>query len=347
MLEHGRAAELPTPWCGTEDIVNSSFWTRHYVTATDPAQVRRAVTISQVSSGPDSFDLVHFRVGSQAPNILVSPGSGGHAYVFAEFAYHLHSAGYNVFVMPKHGGRTIDKLLTRHRRAVDFIAGEFNNTIGVYGEGLGGYVVFYLALAQAPIGGIVCQNSPAIMTEPAYRDALLRDTGPWSKSVRRRRLMMPLLPGLARFAPNLRVPVSSYLSWKDLIDTRADTREVERRLVLDGYLKDPDFDRWYPLSAVMSLLTTPPPGPLSRLTTPTMFVVASEGPTPGYIVDLHRRLPAIPTKLVRVEGSVYWMLSHPCQAATLVADWFASTLPQPASAPPTEAADAADHEHRQ
>jgi hypothetical protein len=34
---------------------------------------------------------------------------------------------------------------------------------------------------------------------------------------------------------------------------------VERRLVLDGYLADPDFDRWYPVSAVMSLLTTPPP----------------------------------------------------------------------------------------
>lgn len=316
--------------------MTSEYWTRHYVTATDPAQVRRAAGVTRFTSGPDTLDLVHFLVGRGAPNILVSPGSGGHAYVFAEFAYRLHRAGYNVFIMPKHGGRTVDQLLVRHRDAVGFIAGESNDTIGVYGEGLGGYVVFYLALAHAPIGAIVCQNSPAIMNEPAYRKALLNDTGPWARSVRRRRLVMPLLPGLTRLTPNLKVPVSAYLSWKDLIDNRPDTREVERRLVLDGYLKDPDFDRWYPLSVVMSLLTTPPPGPLHTLTTPTMFVVASEGPTPGYIADLHGRLPAIEKKLVRVDGSVYWMLSHPRQAATLVGDWFAATLPRPASAPPTD-----------
>ena len=77
----------------------------------------------------------------------------------------------------------------------------------------------------------------------------------------------------------------------------------------------------------MSLMTTPPPAPLDQLTTPTMFVVASDGPTPQYIVDLYHRLPAVPKKLVRVDGSVYWMLSHVREAATLVADWFATTLP--------------------
>jgi hypothetical protein len=81
-----------------------------------------------------------------------------------------------------------------------------------------------------------------------------------------------------------------------LIDTRTDSRDLEKGLVVDGYLKDPDFDRWYPLSAVLSLVTTPPPAPLEQLTTPTMFVVASEGPTPDYIVDLYQRLPAIPKR---------------------------------------------------
>src|SRR6266545_7656557 len=220
-----------------------------------------------VSAG-ERFELVHFPTAAQAPNILISQGSGGHAYVCAELAYRMHLAGCNVFVMPT---RRPHRRTTRatpprrhrsHRRRVQ-------HTIGVYGEGLGGYVIFYLALAHAPVGSIVCQNSPAIMTEPAYHDALLTDAGPWTRSVRRRRLMMPLLPRLARIAPNLKVPVSSYLSWQDLVDPRED---VERRLVVDGYLTDPDFDRWYPLSAVTSLMTTAPPGPLDGLTTPTMFV---------------------------------------------------------------------------
>jgi hypothetical protein len=57
-----------------------------------------------------------------------------------------------------------------------------------------------------------------------------------------------------------------------------------------------------------------------------MFVVARQGPTPGYIVDLYHRLPAIQKKLVDVDGSVYWMLSHPRQAATLIGDWFSGSL---------------------
>lgn len=304
----------------------SDYWVSHYVTSTDPTRIQRAMKVARFASGPDRFELVHFTQDPQALNILISQGSGGHAYVFAELAYHLHLAGYNVFIMPKHGGRTVDQLLVRHRDVIRFVATEFNDIVGVYGEGLGGYVVFYLALAHAPVSSIACQNSPAVMTEPAYREALLADGGPWTKSVRRRRLLLPLVLPLASIAPNLKLPVSSYLPWQDLIDTRPDVRDVERRLVLEGYLKDNDFDRWYPLSAVVSLITTPPPGPLDGLTTPTMFVVADLGPTPGYIADLYRRLPDIAKKLVQVDGSVYWMLSHPRDAASLISGWFAATL---------------------
>ena len=302
------------------------FWISHYVTATDPAAVQRSMKLAHFSSGAESLELVHFPHAREAQNILISQGSGGHALVFAELGYQIHLDGYNVFVMPKHGGRTVDQLLARHRDALRYIAHEFNPTVGVYGEGLGGYVAFYLALTDAAIGSIACQNSPAIMTEQAYHDALLTDTGPWTRSVRRRRIMMPFVTRLARIVPNLKVPISSYLSWKDLIDSRGRSQDAERRLVLDGYLKDPDFDRWYPLSAVMSLMTTPPPQPLNTLRTPTMFLVARQGPTPRYIVDLYRRLPAVQKRLIDVDGSVYWMLSHPQQAATLISGWFAASL---------------------
>ena len=68
------------------------------------------------------------------PNILV-PGLRRPAYVFAEFGYQLHRAGHNVFIMPKHGGRTVQQLLARHQDALRFISTTFNDTIGVYGEG--------------------------------------------------------------------------------------------------------------------------------------------------------------------------------------------------------------------
>jgi pimeloyl-ACP methyl ester carboxylesterase len=301
------------------------YWKSHYVTSTDPAEIDLALKHAHLTTDGESLELIYFLNAPDAPNVLISQGSGGHGYVFAELAYRVHQWGFNVFIMPKHGGRTINQLMSRHLEVLQYIRAEFNYRIGLYGEGLGGYVAFYLALAHAPIVSLICQNAPAILTEPVYHQALLNDHGPWARSVRRRRVMLPLLRPLAAVAPRLRVPVSSYLSWKDLIDTRTDSRDLERQLVVNGYLKDPDFDRWYPLSAVVSLGTTTPPAPLEHLTTPTMFIVASEGPTPDYIVNLYQRLPAIPKKLLQIDGSVYWMLSHPRQATALMADWFSAT----------------------
>ena len=301
------------------------YWRAHYVTGTNADEIAEALRREPFTSAGVQLELVHFFCGREAPNILVSQGSGGHGYVFAELGYHLNRAGYNVFIMPKHGGRTISQLLTRHLDALEHIHRHFRSTTAIYGEGLGGYVAFYLALARAPMISLVCQNAPAILTEPAYHRALLTDSGPWRRATRRRQVMLPAAARLVRWVPKLKVPLSSYLPWRDLVDTRQGSYEVEQRLVISGYLQDPDFDRWYPLEAVMSLVTTPPPGRLEELATPTMFVVASEGPTPSYIADLYDRLPDIPRRLVRVDGSVYWMLSHPHEAVALVSGWIAAT----------------------
>lgn len=66
------------------------------------------------------------------------------------------------------------------------------------------------------------------MTERTYHEALLTEAGPGTRSVRRRRVMMPVVTGLARIAPNLKVPIASYLPWTDLIDDREGRREAER-----------------------------------------------------------------------------------------------------------------------
>ncbi|MDD7966139.1 hypothetical protein [Actinomycetospora lemnae] len=300
------------------------------MTSTDPDEVARAGRTLTVTSGGETVELLLFPQEEDVPSILVSPGSGGHAYVFAELAYLTHCAGYRVFVMPKHGDKTVDELVVRHREVIGYIAARYSDRIGLYGEGLGGYVGFYVALAGTPsVGSIACQNSPAILTELAYHRALLAESGPWARAASRRRIMLPVGRQLVRRAPWLRVPISSYLPWRDLVDTHEGVRDVERRLVSDGYLEDPDFDRWYSLSTVMSLVSTPPPAPLVSLATPTMFVIASQGPTPGYVADLYDRLPLTRKRILRVEGSVYWMLSHPREAAALIGDWFDASLPPP------------------
>src|SRR5947207_10006309 len=100
---------------------STDYWMSHYVTATNPAEVAQAVTLTSFTAGGRRFELVCFSTTRADPNVLISQGSGGHPYVFAELAYHLHRAGYNVFIMPKQGGYTVDQLLARHQDALRHI----------------------------------------------------------------------------------------------------------------------------------------------------------------------------------------------------------------------------------
>jgi len=242
-------------------LKNPDFWKAQYVVATAPEQIASAIRVGAFTSGGETFDLVHFQSGRDAPNILISQGSGGHALVFAELGYCLYRYGYNVFIMPKHGGFTISQLMTRHLDAVGHISSNFSGQIGVFGEGLGGFVAFYLALARAPFRSGVYQNAPALLTETKFHNAVIRGG---------RKALLPVAEIFSKLSSRIKLPISSYLNWIALVDTKEPGRSVESRLVTDGYLKDADFDKWYPLTAIMSLLYTPPPAPLTELATPRL-----------------------------------------------------------------------------
>jgi pimeloyl-ACP methyl ester carboxylesterase len=309
----------------TSGTTGRPFWKDHYVVQTDADEIERHLTRTSFPSGATRFELLAFLQGQSAPNILVSQGSGGHSYVFAELGYLLHMQGYNVFIMPKHGdGFTINSLVQRHWDAAQHICSTYNDRLGVFGEGLGSFVSFYLALAHGPLTSLVCQNGPAILTEAAFQEAILQGSG----AADRRKRLLPLLRLAARPLPWIRLPISLYLDWQELIDPKQGNREVETRLVVGGYLKDPEFDRWYRLSSILSQLSTPPPNPLSELTIPTMFLVPVRGwSDPSYEQGLYSRLPpSIKKRLLEVDGSVYWMLSHPTEAAMAIGRWFDETL---------------------
>ncbi len=295
---------------------DASYWKR-YVLDADLADLERKLGVATFTSAGETLDLVHFASAQAAPSILISQGSGGHAYVFAELAYRMNARGYNVFIMPKHGGHTITELVKRHEDALSHIKGLCNERIGVFGEGLGAFVTFYGALAGGLARSIVCQNGPAILTESQYQSAVLEGAG----GARRRRAV-PLAKILARVLPGMKLPITSYLDFREMVDP---DEAAEARLV-EAYMHDRDFDRWYPLSASMSLLSTPPPGPLAGLRVPTMFIVPSKGFTPSYVRGLFARLPSVEKRIVEVDGSVFWMVSHSREAAKIISEWFDETI---------------------
>ena len=118
---------------------SASYWKNHYVLETDADEIERNLRLTSFTSGARSFELLYFEEGENSPNILISPGSAGHSYVFAELGYQMHLRGYNVFIMPKQGGYAIDELAQRHGDALEHISSNFSGRIGVFSEGLGGF----------------------------------------------------------------------------------------------------------------------------------------------------------------------------------------------------------------
>jgi hypothetical protein len=300
---------------------NPQYWKKHYVVETDVVDIERSMKVNAFTSGGEPYELVCFETNKQAPNILISPGSGGHAYVFAELGYRMYLRGYNVFIMPKHGGLTITELMPRHRDALNFIAKNFNDRIGVFAEGLGGYTMFYLSLAGSIMKSAAYQNAPVVMNEPQFHEALKQGDG----SAQRRRLLLPLVKFLHKILPWIKIPIRLYLDFEEMVDSKAVNRKIEAPMI-DAFGKDIDFDQRYPLSAIMSLVTTPPPRNLATLQIPTMMIVPARGFFPAYQKDLFHRLPTIHKKLIEVDGGVFWMVSHPAEAAEIICNWFDETI---------------------
>jgi hypothetical protein len=65
------------------------------------------------------------------PSNLISPGSGGHAYVFTELGYSIHLRGHSVFILPKHSGYPVNALIKLQSDALKRISINFNYRIGV------------------------------------------------------------------------------------------------------------------------------------------------------------------------------------------------------------------------
>jgi hypothetical protein len=300
-----------------------NYWKEHYIIETNAGEVERSMRFTQFRSEDKIFELIYFEKGKDAPNILISQGSGGHAYIFAELAYIMHLHGYNVFIMPKHGGQTINKLVIRHADVLAHISNTFGNKIGVFAEGLGCYAVFYLALAGGVMKSIACLNGPAILTEEKFHKAILEGEDAVTK---RRRRLLPFIRLLGKLFPWITLPIYTYLDFPEMVDKQDEENCRIEQPIVSSFKMDPDFDMRYPLSAILSILSTPPPKDLSVLRTPTMFLISVRGFFPSYFKDLYDRLPSIKKRLVELDGGVFWMLSHPNQAAKIICDWFDGSL---------------------
>lgn len=294
------------------------YW-KKYLCETDAAQIERDLKQTTLSSRNLNLSLKYFEKSKDAPNILWVVGTGCHSLYLAELGYHMHLGGFNTFGIDfqghgdsegERGDFTLSELVRNCIDATGYISNKYNRRVGAVGVSMGGFVTFYLGLSDCAVKSIACLN-PGIVTEKAFRDEV---TG--------LRKAPPLAGVVARVFPKMMIPTERCVDFMGLAGT-----ERERRHVMT-YLNDPNIVRRYTVRAVMSLISTPLPSPLEKLSVPTMFLAPMRDAlmSASYVRSLYDRLPPIKKRLVEVDGSHYWMSSHPREAAKVICDWFQETL---------------------
>jgi len=301
-------------------MVDPRYW-KNYVSETDSDEIEKSLRETTFKSRGLNLRLKYFQKDISAPSILCIPGTGCYSLLgTAEMLYHIYLRGYNVFAVDlqghgdsegKRGDFTIGQLVENSRDAARYISRNFNGRIGVIGASLGGFVTFYLALAQGPIKSIVCQD-PAILTEKKFQEEVTRKA----------KRIIPLAKLLVKVFPRLKIPTSLYIDWKALPETE------EEKELLEKFMNDPDLVKWYTLRAALSQIQTPPPNPIEKLKIPMMIVAPAKDKlmSLSYVKNLYNRLPPIKKKLVEVDGGHFWMFSHPKETVKMICDWFEETL---------------------
>ena len=68
------------------------YW-RRYPVETTPDEIRRVLKRATFSSAGGDLELLMFERRAASPSVVISPGSAGHAFVFAELGYRVYESG--------------------------------------------------------------------------------------------------------------------------------------------------------------------------------------------------------------------------------------------------------------
>ncbi len=298
-----------------------TYW-KNYVRGKDPEEIEKKIKKIKIKSRRGlNLNVTYFEKDKNAPSILGVNGIGCYSMLLAELGYCIYLRGYNVFGFDfqghgdsegERGDFTIPLLVENSKDVVNFISKNFNDRIGVIGGSLGGFVTFYLGLANSKVKSIVCQD-PGILSEKRFEKEVIRHRKRTAK------IILFLAKRFVKFFPKLKIDITTYIDSKGYIEKEED---------LKIYMNDPNIVKKFTLRSVISQISTPPPKPINTLKVPTMFLVPTRDKlmSISYVRDLFNKLPNIKKRFAKINGYHDYLIFHPKEAAKVICDWFDKTL---------------------
>jgi len=223
--------------------------------------------------------------GPGRPTVVFMPGTNAYALLYGEFLTALADAGLNVIGFdPRGHGRsegrggsyTLPELVADFAEVVEYAQSQMDGPILAAGSSQGGIAAFYLAASGAPIAGAICHNA-ADLSDPS--------SARLTRYPRLGRLFKPALLGLAKFLPEVRVPMSAYLDLKkEPVRGMGNAHKVLHQ--------DPLLVPYVRLKTLASLGSAALARPVEAIETPVLFLQAGADtifPT-EYMTTLYQRL---------------------------------------------------------
>ncbi|MEJ2251660.1 MAG: alpha/beta fold hydrolase, partial [Candidatus Lokiarchaeota archaeon] len=202
--------------------------------------------------------------------------------------YQLSQKGYRVIApdLPGHGksngirGHFTMELITKVIYDLTTYCRErYGNEIYIMGSSLGGITSFYCWAYDKRLKGAICHNA-AILNEKAYKDII--------KVKGMVKLLVPLVPTLAKFFPKIRMSVWKYLDLYKL----AKSKEVLNRIEL--LFKDPMVTQKYTLTSLKTQMRAPLANPIEKVKAPILLLVGGKDFlfSIDFMKEIYDRLPS-------------------------------------------------------
>ncbi len=268
-----------------------------------------------VSSAGVPIRLWIVEAGARQPTVVFMPGTNAYSLLYGEFLLALANRGFNVVAFDPRGhgisgGRpgnyTIPELMGDMDTAVSYARGRFSGPVAVAGSSQGGITAFYYAAGHSPAAA-VCHN----LADLADPDSVCLTRWP-----RLSRFFKPLAPRLARYAPEMRIPLDLYLDLS--VEPLRGVGSVK-----EAMLEDPFIAPFITARAMASLASEPLPVPVERIKTPVLVLHgAGDSIFPrDYVEGIYRRLTGNKALCLYEDLPHYLLMDHVARVIGDVAEW--------------------------
>ena len=287
----------------------NDYWFE-YVLEEDPNKIKDLIREEYINSQGLKIHLdIYDEEAPRDKTIIFIHGTSVYSRFYAEWLYNLYKEGFRI-VAPdmighgktegKRGHFTMERFSQEVSDVVEYVINHYGEKIAVMGSSLGGITSLYATAFEPRIKAAVCHNA-AIFNEKAYKKLIKMN---WFLKILR-----PLVPGVAKIVPKLKISTLLYLDFEKL----AKSKEVKDKT--DYLLEDPLLSLKYTTTSIRTQMRAPLAKPIEEIETPIMIINGDEDVlfSEEYMTEIYERLTCKHKKLEIIEGASHLIFQENIQ----------------------------------